>query len=226
MSIFGKFFTRNITYLESVTRDSNYADLLHVFGAIRIQPEDGDSFDIYRHCVIHLDTYEVTNGIEQRGNEFDIESPYAKRALESMSLKLNRKLTLARRIPADQEEDEDARGEFADLESNCEFPVEERKSTDSDTALPKAAPADCIVFTESNTGDKNRFLVELIRNGQRRNAHRFNGMHDYFRHVIYLRSVNRLLCTYRMENWIGSGGMAFFVLDATSGDLLVNKLLK
>jgi hypothetical protein len=145
-----------------------------------------------------------------------------------MSAKLNRQLVLAYAVEKEESEEEEyeALTKFKNLEENCEFPIVERKSSDSDTALPKQIPADCIVFTEQNTDDRNQFSVELIRNRQSRASHHLRGMHDYFRHVIYLESTNRLLCTYRMENWIGGGGMAFFVLDATSGALLINKFLK
>jgi hypothetical protein len=233
MSFFRKLFTRNITYLEKVIRDRNHTDLLHVFGAIRIMPEEGDSFDIYRYCIIHLDTYEVTNGLEQTGNEFDVNSVYAQRAIDAMSLVLNRKLLPV--IVSDPDDNDNGNEEdeevtesatFINLDNNCEFPVVERKATDSDTALPRKLPADCLIFTEHKTNDQDWFTVELMRNGQSRNVHRLRGMHDYFRYVIYLKSTNRILCTYRMESWFGSGGMAFFVLDATSGELLINKLLK
>jgi hypothetical protein len=53
-----------------------------------------------------------------------------------------------------------------------------------------------------------------------------SGMGDYFRFILHLKQTNRILGTYRKENWMSSGGMAFFVLDANTGEMLHNDFIK
>jgi hypothetical protein len=235
MSFFGKLFTRNITFIEHVERDQNYPDLLHVFGAVRIMPDDGDSFDIYRHSIIDLNTYEVINGLQQRGNSFSIKSAYAKRAMEEMSARLNKKLSLLaqqEKRTEQYEEDEDFDEEIEemaerdDLEDNCEFPVAEGRSDDSDTDEPKKLPRTCLYFEQNKSGHHNFFTVQLIKGNVAMQAHSLRGMHDYFRHVLHLKNTGRLLCTYRKENLLGTGGMGFYVIDVNSGALLHDAMLK
>lgn len=229
MSFFGKLFTRSITYLDHVGRDENYPDIIHVFGAIRIMPDEGESFDIYRYCIIDLNTYEVTNGLQQRGNSFSIKSPFAKRAIDEMSAKLNKKLALKadKEVRYDEEGDEiEETSEYRDLEQNCEFPVAEGRSDDSDTDEPKKLPRTCLLYTKNNIGDRERFTVQLVKGNVAMQAHQMNGMHDYFRHILKPRERGCLLGTYRKENWMSSGGMAFYVIDMHTGDLLHNGMLK
>jgi hypothetical protein len=234
MSFFGKLFTRSITYLDTFCRDENYEDLLHVFGAIRVMPDEGDSFDIWRHAVIDLNTYNVTNGLQQKGNEFSIRSPFAQRCIEHMSQQLNRKLKPAVKKPADDSDDESwmddnyvaPESPDQDLEENCELPVTDCDAGDSDTALPKKLPKTGLVFTKNNTETRDRFTVQLYRSGRGLDIHQMNGVGDYFRHVLWLKRTNRVVVTYRKESRMSSGGMAFFVLDATTGLVLHNDMIK
>lgn len=234
MSFFSKLFTRNITFIEHFCRDAQYDDILHVFGAIRVMPDEGDSFDIWRHSVIDLNNYSVTNGLQQRGTEFSIKSAFAQRCIEHMSEKLNRKLKPAEKKVDSDEDDEkymdddyvEPEPEFAQLEDNCELPVTELDQNDSDTSEPKKLPKMGLVFTKNNIGDRDRFTVQLYKSGRGLDVHQMSGMSDYFRHVLWRRRTNRIIVTYRKTNWVGTGGMAFFVLDATTGMLLHNDMIK
>ena len=230
MSFFSRLFTRNITFIEAIKRDASCNDILHVFGAIRVMPDEGDSFDIYRYCVIDLNTYMVTNGIQQQGTSFSIKSAFAQRAIDAMSLQLNRQLALAEpKAPLEDEDGEEMEpiAEFPDLAEHCEFPVVDLESGESDTDVPKKLPRNCLKFTKHTLTERGeRFSVQLIRSGAGMEVHPMSGLHDYFRHVIRLKDTGRLLCTYRKENWIGSGGMAFYVIDSSTGALLHDGMLK
>lgn len=228
MSFFSKLFTRSITYIEALTRDAQYQDILHVFGAVRVMPDEGDSYDIYRHSIIDLNSYEVTNGLQQRGNEFSLKSAFAKRCIEHMSQVLNRKLVpVVKKEEDDSDEEEiEVAEEFENLEDNCELPVTDVDSSDTDTGEAKKLPRTGLVFMKNSIGNRERFLVQLYKSGIAMEQHQMSGVADYFRFVLYLKSTNRIVVTYRKESWIGTGGMAFFVLDASTGSLLHNAEIK
>lgn len=251
MSLFSKLFTRKITYIEWMGRDLVYSDILHVFGAIRVMPDEGDSFDIYRHSVIDLNTYQVINGLQQQGTEFSVNSEFAKRCIAHMSTKLNRQLKHVEAIETkegyggdeydendeveyDQPEEDIEEVEYSESESesdsfeeNCEMAVVDRDSIESDTGEAKKLPKTGLIFTKNTTGENERFILCLRKSGRDVAEHQMSGMGDYFRHVIYLKPTNRIVITYRKEGFFGmSGGMAFCVLDATTGDLLHNDFIK
>jgi len=246
MSFFSDLFTRKITFIEWMGRDATYQDILHVFGAIRVMPDEGDSFDIYRHSVIDLNSYSVINGLQQRGTEFSIKSEFAKRCIQQMSQQMNRQLKpLLKAENIEQEEEvevEDQNENPEDLlrifdiqtktveedpfEDNCEIAVVDRDSHESDTSEAKKLPGTAIIFTKNKVGDRERFLLRLRRSGRDCSDHQMSGMPDYFRYVLHLKQSNRIVATYRKEGAFGTGGMAFFVLDANSGELLHNDYIK
>ena len=240
MSFFGNLFHSKITYTPYFKKDKNYPELIHVFGADRVMPEDGDSFDIWEHRVINMADFSVTKGIKQRGNDFDIKSGFAKRALEDMAKKMNRNLAFDKSktdeedddsdYSSDSEEENDSDYSF-DSEDETEeteyeapvknqFRVEERESGDSDTAVLPKLPKDGIVITMIKSSERERFSVELFRHGQSIKSHLMKGMGDYFRHEIYYPEKNQIVMTCRKENWLGSGGMGFYVLNTETGEMV------
>lgn len=233
MSFFSKLFTRNITFIEWMGRDASYQDILHVFGAIRVMPDEGDSFDIYRHSVIDLNSYTVINGLQQRGTEFSVQSEFAKRCLEDMSAKMNRQLKLAMKVEREETEEEwlNDTGEVFETESDsfeekCEMAVVDGDIHESDTGEAKKLPKNALIFTKNKTFEKERFLLCLRKSGHNFAEHQMSGLPDYFRYIFHLKQSGRIVGTYRKENSMGTGGMAFFVMDANTGELLHNDMLK
>lgn len=233
MSFFGDFFKSKITYTPYFQKDKNYPELIHVFGAERVMPDEGDSYDIWEHRVINMNDFSVTNGIKQRGNDFDIKSGFAKRALEDMAQKLNRNLAFDL-SKTEEEEEDDSDYSYDDEEETEEpevayvapvknsFRIEERESGDSDTAVLPKLPKDGIVITLMKNSERARFSVALFRHGQTVKSHLLSGIGDYFRHEIYYPEKNQIIMTYRKENWFGSGGMGFLVLNTETGEKLFN----
>lgn len=220
MSFFRDLFSKKITYVEYFRSDRNYPELIHVFGARRIMPDEGDSFDIWRHCVVNAMDFSVTVGIEQRGNEFSINSGFAKRALEEMAKKMNRNLAFA----AEKNEDDDDDEPVTPKRSTVKFYL--RDSNDTDTAeLPKT-PKDGVVLTTFKTEVREGFSVQPYSKGLPLQSHTLTGMCDYFRHAIFYPERNQLIVTYRKEKMGGTnGGMAFYVLDMNDGALLCDKFI-
>lgn len=209
MSLFKRLFTRKITYVEEFIRDARYPDQLHLFGAIRVMPDEGDSFDIWRHCLIDANTFQVTNGLQQRGNDFSIKSAFAKRALDEMSKQTGRQLQFNLETPKDA-----VKYYFAD-------------SNDTDTAELQPLPREGVLCTKlQGIESKERFRLELIRSGQIVATHTFKGLADYFRHSIFIPEKNLLYSTYRHEPAMGIGGMAFYVLNIQTGELLHDDYIK
>jgi hypothetical protein len=219
MSFFKDLFSRKITYLEYFNQDKNYSELIHVFGARRVMPEDGDSFDIWHHIIINTTDFSITKGINQRGNEFSIKSNFAQRALEEMSRKLNRNLAFD--FTAEEQE-------LAQYESEEElvFPTQESieviliDSLDTDTGeLPKL-PLNGIVLTTYKNFSAPRFTVQLYRNGVSICSHSLKGDPDYFRKSVFYPQNQTIVFSYRKEMSAAIGGMAFFALNMSNGELL------
>ncbi|TND10536.1 MAG: hypothetical protein FD123_178 [Bacteroidetes bacterium] len=209
MSFFSTFFTRKITYLDSLYKDKRNTDLLHVFGAIRVMPDEGDSFDIWRHAVINTQTYAVTNGIQQRGNDFEIESPFAQRAVNEMSTKLNRMLDV----------------DPAKIEKQYELHFTD--TNESDTVRKKKLPPERLHFVKDTSFENERYRMTLYKNDQPFETHRVYGDPEYFNHAVLLDEGKRLLYTYRKTGYWGmSGGMAFLALDLASGKILHDAYIK
>lgn len=254
MSFFSKLFTRKLTYVDTVCLDASYKDIVHVFGAIRVMPEDGDSFDIWRHAVIDLNTYEVTNGLQQTGNEFSVKSPFAIRAIEHMSQLMGRRLALGKKKEEVEEEyeeeleeeydtedseisEEDLQGMFdssnddsysegPDLEDNCEVEIRDQSTNDTDTADPPKKLKNGLIFTENNIGDRERFLLQVIKSGVALGEIQLKGDPDYFRHVLLLQERNLLLVTYRRTAFSTIGGMGFVVVNYGTGEKVFDGYLK
>jgi hypothetical protein len=199
-----KIFPRHLTYVTYFRRDLRSPELIHLFGANRCMPEDGDSFDIWRHLVIDIHSFEVTPGLEQRGNDFSIKSAFAKRALEAMSQQMNKPLD----APTD------------DIEEDDSFRVLERDSNDSDTEELEAPPSNGLILTKRTIGERERYQVELRRDGETLSSHILTGDCTYFRHLVFVPEENRLFATYRRTHWLGNGGSGFYVLDLQTGALV------
>lgn len=239
MSFFRNLFSFKITYAEYVCKDKNYPELIHVFGARRVMPDEGDSFDIWHHRLINADDFSVTDGIKQQGNEFNIKSDFAKRALKEMAAKLNRNLAfdLGEEEQDYEEEEEEYEEESDDSFDAEEFEEEEPEeeyqppaknvfrvylhdSRDTDTAVLPKTPRDGIVLTTVKNTEREQFTVQVFRYGQSLCSHRLKGMGDYFRHEMYYPEKNKMIMTYRKEGWSGNGGMGFYVLNLETGELI------
>lgn len=204
MSFFSRLFSRKITYIPELYRDKKNRDLLHVFGGISIMPDDGDSFTIWRHCVLNTETYVVTKGFEQRGSDFEIDSPFAGRAVNEMSRRLNRILEI---------DPEPIREEI---------PVHFGDVQESDTVKSKKLPSTRLHFIKLSS-ERGVFSVQLCKDDISFASHKFYGDGEYFCHPVWLNGGQRLLFTFRQTGYWGmAGGMAFAVLDGTDGRLLHN----
>lgn len=208
MSFLSRFFARKLTYTPYFGADKNYPELIHVFGADRRMPEDGESYDIWHHRLIDTKDYSVVHGIKQTGNDFNIRSPFAQRALEEMSKKLNRDLVFNLKP--------------AEPPVNFHF----RDSLDSDTDVLPELPENGILITTYKTSALQRFSIQLSVDGKRKKAHLLDGHCDYYRKSVLLKEKNQLITTYRKESRGGLvGGMAFYVLDLASGELVKDEYI-
>ena len=231
MSFFSRLFTRPLTFVEFISRDKLHGDIVHVVGAIRYVPEHGESFDIFRHAVIDLNTYAVTNGYKQRLDKFEFESEFTHNALNVMADKLGCDVQIT--IEGEDEDDADwtsddyvpaPEPEINNLEDGCELPAFE---IDGDNEPDRRKlPKICLLYRQATVGTGEFFSVELFRSGRGMGQHKLQGIADYARFILYLRTSNQILCTYRKENRTGTGGMGFYVLDSTTGELLHNGILK
>lgn len=219
-SFLRNLFARKLMLIDTICRDKNNRDLLHVFGAAVVMPEYGDSFDIWRHSVINIDTFEVTRGLEQKGNNFSIKSPYAQRAREKMEQLLGRPLEYELKKEEDDYESEEAYDAAMDAEEKNALQIQLLDQNDTDTSEPVPEIKNGLILTQFFQGDHTRYALRLMRGGLEVAKQTIKGDCSQTESHILLRDKNLLFFFYFRDPLFGAGGRAFFVLDMNSGALL------
>ncbi len=216
---------RRLTWMPAMVPDEN-GRFLHLFGAERISPEDGDSFDIFHHRLFDMRDFRVLQGASQKGDDLELDSPFVTRSLagfqESLGVLLRPIRDYEYKDVGDDHEAPPARPGEAATNEIPPIPkgpvVEVRSSDESDTKKPKGLPAFGVIFFENE--ETRRFRAEVYRDGRRLAVHSMLGDPDYFCHKFYDASTDRLFFTYNKKNY---AGMAIAVLDMKTGALLCDK---
>lgn len=71
---------RRLTWMPAMVPDEN-GRFLHIFGAERISPEDGDSYDIFHHRLFDTRSFTILQGASQKGSDLELDSPFVDRSL-------------------------------------------------------------------------------------------------------------------------------------------------
>lgn len=204
---------RRLTWMPAMVPDEN-GRFLHIFGAERISPEDGDSFDIFHHRLFELQTFRIRQGASQKGDDLELDSPFVNRSLDGFRDTLGAILRPIRDYEyKDVTEDEEEGAVFS------RGPVVEvRNANETDTRKPRPAPPFSVLFFENE--EARQFRAEVYRDGRKLADHSMKGDPDYFCHKFYDPSTERLYFTYNKNDL---AGMAISVLDMKTGALLCDK---
>lgn len=190
-------------------RDANY---IHILGARRIMPENGDSFDIFEHYVFDLTQMKYTKGGSQRGKNLDLKSEFVKRSLAQLSQKLNVQLAFQ---PVNEDFDDEEDGLLK---------VYRFESVQSDTEVYENLSQDCMVFVEAGD-DADHFSLTIYRGGQQMKKHSMRGMSDYFFKTIYVDEKGWLCFLYRKQIMTRSG-MAICIINYNSGEMVFDGFIQ
>lgn len=205
-----------LTFIEFFLKDKN-PKYLHILGARRMMPEDGDSFDIFEHYVFDLSQLKFTKGGSQRGEKLDLKSEFVKRSVATLSQKLNDTLVFDMTSKAVDNEDDDDCNEVV-------LKVYHLKTTQSDTeVLEEMNPNRLVFVTHSDGGGPFKMLI--YKNDQELGQHLMRGMSDYFFKSLYIRDKNWLCFSYRKEETFTSG-MALCIINYSTGELVFDGFIQ
>lgn len=194
-----------LNHAEFFLKDVN-PNYIHILGARRIMPEDGDSFDIFEHYVFDISLMKYTKGGSQRGKNLDLKSEFVKRSLEQLTQKLNTKLVFQ---PRNEDDDE---------EENGLLKVYHFEQVQSDTEVYEPLSPDCMVFVEAGD-ERDHFSLSIYRNSQLMKEHAMRGMSDYFFKTIYVDEKSWVCFLYRKQV-VTRSGMAICIINYTSGEMI------
>ncbi len=200
-----------LTYAEFFLKDKGGA-FIHILGARRIMPENGDSFDIFEHYVLDLHLLKFTKGGSQRGKNLDLRSEFVKRSTTDLSLKLNAPLEFEK-LKEGYDEEEDGL-----------LKVYRFEQVQSDTEVYEPMSPDCLVFVEQGD-EQDHFNMSVYRGGQLLKKHAMRGMSDYFFKTIYVDEKGWLCFLYRKQK-LTLSGMAVCILNYQSGELVFDDFVR
>lgn len=183
---------------------------VHVFGQTIHMPEDGDSFSVYRHLVLELDTLRVVPGDKRRGEALELDSPFVAASMSRLSGQLGVKLAFAGRVEKNR---------------RSSVPVVIRSAKRSDTENERSPPPNSVIlWTVSDTPP--RFDLELRCDGKTRLRKAMKGHVDEpFRKRCAVPARGLVLLTYlRDANF--TTGVALLVIDVEEGVIRSDELLR
>lgn len=186
---------------------------LHVFGQKTYMPDDSDSFSVFHHLLLDLDTRECIAGDKRRGEDLDLDSPFVAASMEALSARLGTTLALSRKKKRDA----------ADPEGG--LPIITQKATHTDTERPKPLPDNAVIlWTVSETPP--RFDLEFRRDGTSRARWSLRGRAE--RPWLAWRWFPRrglLVMTYHRDLGFRSG-VGLLIIDTRTLTILSNAFLR
>jgi hypothetical protein len=194
-----------LTFAEYFMKDKS-GSFIHILGARRIMPENGDSFDIFEHYVLDLQELKFTKGGSQQGKNLDLRSEFVKRSMAQLSQKLNVTLSFVQ-VKEDFDDEQDGY-----------LRVYRFDAVQTDTEVIDSIHPDCLVFVDK--GDEaDHFSMLIYRGGNLLKRHEMRGMSDYFFKTIYFDDRNWLCFLYRKQK-VARSGMAVCIINYETGAMI------
>ncbi|MCA6361710.1 MAG: hypothetical protein IM638_01615 [Bacteroidetes bacterium] len=194
--------------------------VLHILGYERIIPEDGDSFDVYKHYLFHLHTGKFELLAKQRGTGIDLQSEFVKRSLSAYASKHGVQLEFGIRA---------LKNKFTHLYSrNSSDPVFEiyhEDSRRSDTELPPQFSPNALLFTRYTEHGVGMFTLTIRINGQTTHTCKMNGAPDQDCFGFYDNNRKRLYLVY-LRSKLVAVGTGFMVIDYAEGKLVSDEFVR
>lgn len=201
-----------LTYAEHFLRDKN-PRYIHILGAKRIMPDEGDSYDIFEHYVFDLDELKFTKGEGQKGKSLDIGSEFVKRNLKLLEQKLNTQL----------EFDHSSKNEY---DENGILKIYKFDDDQSDTEVYDELKNDNLTFIKRHVLNRERFTMILCRHGKELKRYEMKGDSDYFFKILYFENRLWLSFLYSKVRGVYSTGMGLCILNYETGDLVYDGLVR
>lgn len=216
-----KMSARPITYVEHFIRDQSGRHL-HIFGAQRIMPDEGESFDIWHHRIFDLTKLTFFPGDSLRGEKLELDSPFVIQSLQKLSAAVGFNLALGEDSGRIDDQDDPEDNDQFSLRA-ARLPLFYRDHLPTSTERPRTFPADSIIVTQVSE-EPERFSIVLRKNGADAATHIVPGDPDYFGRVIWLDPEPWVAITYRRVLPLRSA-MALLVLNHQTGEMVFNNFI-
>jgi hypothetical protein len=204
-----------LTLISEIVEDKRNPGVFHIFGAITYMPEDGPSFEKYRHYLLITSDMKVIRGLEQTGSDFDVRSPFVTRCLEHMKTISGRNLEL--KLKNEEEDDEDEE-ELENGETKNNIRIIKHDRNESDTMVQKAIKGNVIEVFDTSYGELNSFALKISLDNMTFSIPKVKGLVDFDK-VLWRKNEMKLFIFYnRMV--LMKFGVGMLVLDTSTGNVL------
>lgn len=211
-----------LTVISEIVEDKKNPGLYHIFGSVTFMPDDSPSFEKYQHYLLNTADLKVIKGMEQRGADFDIRSPFAVRCVEHMKTLSGRDLQLKEEVEDTGDEDFDDAQEIA--REKMKIKIVKHDRDESDTSIPKAVKGNVIDVYDTSFGERDQFALKITLDGMSFSIPKVKGLGDVDK-VIWRKNNQKLFIFYnRMV--LMKFGVGLLVMDTGSGTVISDDYFK
>lgn len=195
-------------------------ECIHILGYERIIPEDGDSIDIYKQFIYHLDTGKFELLAKQRGTEIDLQSEFVKRNIADYTT--NNLLQLEFGKQATRKGINSLHPQHS---NDPVFEIYHQNIRRSDTGLPLQYAPNALIFTRHTEQGVGKVSLALHKNGNVILEHMLHGAPDAECKGFCDTQRKRLYLFYLRSKCI-IVGTGLCVIDYANGKLLSDEFVR
>ena len=220
--LFRSIKNKPLTVLSEIVEDKKNPGLYHIFGAVTFMPDDSPSFEKYRHYLLNTSDLKVIKGLEQRGSDFDIRSPFAMRCLEQMKTLSGRDLQFKAEVEESDDEEFDDANEIAREKAKVKIVKHDRD--ESDTSIPKMIKENVIEVFDTSFGERDQFALKITLDGLSFSIPKVKGLGDVS-NVIWRKNNQKIFVFYNRMVMM-KFGVGLLVMDTNSGTVISDDYFK
>jgi hypothetical protein len=211
-----------LTVISEIVEDKKNPGLYHIFGSVTFMPDDSPSFEKYQHFLLNTADLKVIKGMEQRGSDFDIRSPFVARCIEHMKTISGRDLQLKEETEDTGDEDYDDAQEMTREKAKINIVKHERD--ESDTSIPKKVKGNVIDVYDTSFGERDQFALSITLDGMQFSIPKVKGLGDVDK-VIWRKNNQKLFIFYNRMVMM-KFGVGMIVMDTSSGAVISDDYFK
>lgn len=208
---------RTINNVSYFIADEKYP-VFHILGAEYVMPDEGESYEVYKHYIFSQHTLKFEMLSKQQGKGIDLESPFIKRSLEGFAAKYNETLRFGLHAVSN---------EFTVLRSAGKidpvFTLHYTNWQKSDTEVAPKLDNNCLVFEKRSESDL--FNLTLRKGGREVATHKMRGLPDVAFFGFIDSTTMRLYFTYLKKRGL-KYGVGLCVLQYETGELVFDEFVR
>lgn len=206
-----------LTVVEYFILDKKYP-IIHFVGYESVMPDDGDSFEVYKHYVFNFETRKLTLCAKQRGTGISLTSDFIKRSIQKFFADHKMELAFGKQA---------VQNKFIYMYPPEEpvFELHHFTYQDSDTTDAPKLGHNCLIFTRHEMHGECRFTFRLVYHKKEIVQHEMNGIADYYFFGLCDNKNAHLYFTYRKKYGLKSG-MALCIVNYQTGQLVLDEFIR